>query len=71
MAWSSLLLALLNIVVLWGVAGGRRWGWLLGLLSQLPWTIYDLWSRQPGFLLLTVIYVPIYWRGHRGTRRQR
>ena len=61
----SALLALLNLASAAPIAERHRAGWLVALAAQIPWTWYDLRTRQPGFLLLTLIYVPVYVRGWR------
>jgi hypothetical protein len=68
LALSSALLALLNLASAALIAERRRTGWLVALAAQIPWTWYDLWTRQIGFLLLTLIYVPVYVRGWRKAR---
>ena len=60
---ASALLALLNLAGAALIADRRRVGWLVALGAQIPWTWYDVWTRQFGFLLLTLIYVPVYLRG--------
>jgi hypothetical protein len=62
------LLSLLNLASAALIADRRRAGWLVALAAQIPWTCYDLWTRQPGFLLLTLFYVPVYLRGWRRSR---
>ena len=68
LALGSVMLALLNLASAALIAERRRAGWLVALAAQIPWTWYDLWTRQPGFLLLTLIYVPVYMRGWRKAR---
>lgn len=68
LALGSVLLSLLNIASAALIAERRRAGWLVALAAQIPWTWYDLWTRQLGFLLLTLIYVPVYLRGWRKAR---
>ena len=68
LALGSALLSLLNIASAALIAERRRAGWLVALAAQIPWTWYDLWTRQIGFLLLTLIYVPVYLRGWRKAR---
>ena len=68
LALGSVLLSLLNIASAALIAERRRAGWLVALAAQIPWTWYDLWTRQLGFLLLTFIYVPVYVRGWRKAR---
>lgn len=62
-------LAVVNLGVQWLVAHHKPWGWLVGIAAQVPWTVYDIASRQYGFLLLTVVGVPIYLRGWRNFRK--
>ena len=68
LALGSVLLSLLNLASAALIAERRRAGWLVALAAQIPWTWYDLWTRQLGFLLLTFIYVPVYVRGWRKAR---
>ena len=68
LALGSVLLSLLNLASAALIAERRRAGWLVALAAQIPWTCYDLWTRQPGFLLLTLFYVPVYLRGWRRSR---
>lgn len=68
LALGSVLLSLLNLASAALIAERRRTGWLVALAAQIPWTWYDLWTRQPGFLLLTLFYVPVYLRGWRRSR---
>jgi hypothetical protein len=69
LAFGSVLLSLLNLASAALIAERRRTGWLVALAAQLPWTWYDLWTRQFGFLMLTIFYVPVYVRGWRKARR--
>lgn len=68
LALGSVLLSLLNLASAALIAERHRAGWLVALAAQIPWTRYDLWTRQLGFLLLTFIYVPVYVRGWRKAR---
>ena len=65
LALGSVLLSLLNLASAALLAERRRLGWLVALSAQLPWTWYDVWTRQFGFLMLTIFYVPVYVRGWR------
>jgi hypothetical protein len=65
MAAGSAVLAVLNLAAMVLIAERRRAGWLVALGSQVPWTIYDVATRQYGFLLLSAVYVPVYLRGWR------
>lgn len=67
----SVLLALLNLASAALIADRRRVGWLVALGAQIPWTWYDVWTRQFGFLLLTLLYVPVGMRGWRKARHHR
>jgi hypothetical protein len=69
LALGSVLLSLLNLASAALIAERRRTGWLVALAAQLPWTWYDLWTRQFGFLMLTIFYAPIYVRGWRKAPR--
>lgn len=65
LALGSVLLSLLNLGSAALIAENRRAGWIVAIAAQVPWTWYDLWTRQLGFLLLSAIYVPVYLRGWR------
>ena len=69
LAVASVLLALLNLISSALIAERCRAGWLVALAAQLPWSWYDLRTGQLGFLLLTLVYVPVYVRGWRTARR--
>jgi hypothetical protein len=69
LAFASVLLALLNLTSAALIAERCRAGWLVALAAQLPWSWYDLRTGQLGFLLLTLVYVPVYVRGWRTARR--
>lgn len=69
LAVASVALALLNLTSAALIAEGRRVGWLVALAAQVPWSWYDLRTGQIGFLLLTLVYVPVYVRGWRSVRR--
>ena len=69
LALGSVLLSLLNLASAALIAERRRTGWLVALAAPLPWTWYDLWTRQFGFLMLTIFYVPVYVRGWRKAPR--
>lgn len=68
LALGSVLLSLLNLASAALIAEHRRAGWLVALVAQIPWVLYDVWTRQVGFLLLTLVYVPVYLRGWRRER---
>lgn len=68
LALGSVLLSLLNLASAALIAEHRRAGWLVAIATQIPWTWYDVWTRQLGFLLLTLVYVPVYVRGWRRAR---
>jgi hypothetical protein len=69
LAVASALLALLNLASATLIAERCRAGWLVALAAQVPWSWYDLRTGQLGFLLLTLVYVPVYVRGWRTARR--
>jgi len=65
----SYALAAVNLGVQWLVAHHRSYGWLLGIAAQIPWTVYDLATHQPGFLLMSAAAIPIDLRGWRNFRK--
>jgi uncharacterized MAPEG superfamily protein len=69
LAVASVLLALLNLLSATLIAERCRVGWLVALAAQVPWTWYDIRTGQIGFLLLTLVYVPVYVRGWRTARQ--
>jgi membrane protein implicated in regulation of membrane protease activity len=69
LAVASVLLALLNLTSATLIAERCRAGWLVALAAQVPWSWYDLRTGQLGFLLFTLVYVPVYVRGWRAARR--
>lgn len=60
-------LGLLNVTAMYLALHRRRaWAAGLSLLLQVPWTIYDLATRQYGFLLISLGSVatcaPLLWK---------
>jgi hypothetical protein len=48
----------------------RPFGWKVAIAAQFAWILYDVDTRQYGFLLLTAVTVPVYWRGWLAFRRR-
>lgn len=60
MTGASVVLGFLNVVVMWLAFRGHRKLAAIGcLLIQVPWTFYDIATRQYGFLLITAFSVLI------------
>ena len=66
----SLVLALVNLTVMWLLSRKKPAGWLVAIAVQVLWIPYDLWSHQAGFLLITAACMPVYVRGWRDWRRR-
>lgn len=65
--WSALLTAVfLASLVL--VSRHNPWGWVLGLLDELLWTVYAILTRQWPFIISAVIYGAICVRNLRTSR---
>lgn len=58
----SVILGLLNVLGMYLMRYRWRWGCYLGIGIQVPWTVYDILTRQYGFLLITIVAVPVYVR---------
>lgn len=65
----SAVLALLNLTAQFLIARHKAWGWLVSLGAQVPWTVFDLATRQYGFLLISAVSVPVYVHGWQRFRR--
>lgn len=65
----SVVLAAVNLTVMALLARSVPAGWLLGLAMQAIGVPYDIWSRQYGFVAVTVVTVPVYVKGWRNFRR--
>jgi hypothetical protein len=66
--YGSFGLAALNLTVQLLIARKKAYGWLVALGAQIPWTAYDIATRQYGWLILSVVYVPVYIHGWRQFR---
>ena len=67
----SIVLATLNLTVMALLARKIAAGWLIGLGEMVIGVPYDIWSRQYGFVAVTVVTVPVYVKGGRNFRRNR
>jgi hypothetical protein len=65
---TSLLLSLGSVGGTWLIARGIRAGWLLMLLYQAPVSVYDVATRQYGFLLISALGGWAYFHGWRLSR---
>lgn len=41
---------------------GRKlwWAWLIGIATEILWSIYSIQTSQPGFLVFAIVYAVIY-----------
>lgn len=69
LTYGSLALAAVNITVTLLIGHGKPYGWLAAIAIQIPWSVYDVATRQWGFLLITAVTVPTYLREYRHRRR--
>lgn len=67
----SIILASLNLTVMWLLARSIPAGWLIGLGEMVIGVPYDIWSRQYGFVAVTAVTVPVYVKGWLNFRRNR
>jgi hypothetical protein len=68
LAAGSTVLAAVTLLSMWLIGRRLAVGWLVAIGAQFLWVPYDLWSHQPGFLLITLASVPVYMRGWRNFR---
>jgi hypothetical protein len=64
----SLLLSLGSVGGTWLIARGIRAAWLFMLLFQAPLSVYDVATRQYGFLLISTLGGWAYFHGWRKAR---
>lgn len=64
----SVILATMMLVGTAAIVHGQRNGWLYLCLMQLPATVYDVLTRQWGFILTGLVGAVLYWRGWRRRR---
>ena len=57
----SYLLAALGLLSLYVGGQGKRWGWVLGILSQFVWAGYAVATNQLGFLVSACAYAAVYF----------
>lgn len=61
----NVLLVVCAVVMLWTVGNGKRWGWLVGVASEIPWFILAVWVwRSWGVVLLCFLYGGLYGRNY-------
>jgi hypothetical protein len=65
---TSLMLSLGSVGGTWLIARGIRAGWLFMLLFQAPVSVYDVATRQYGFLLISALGGWAYFHGWRLAR---
>ena len=65
---TSLLLSLASVSGTWVIARGIRAGWLCMLLFQAPLSVYDVATRQYGFLMISALGGWAYFHGWRLAR---
>lgn len=69
MIW-SFALAAIGIFGLWLAGKEVRAGWLIGLVAQVLWIIYALFTRQYGFILSSLGYAFVYFKNARAFERK-
>ena len=67
---TSLLLSLGSVSGTWVIARGIPGGWLFMLLFQAPLSVYDVATRQYGFLMISALGGWAYFHGWRMARNQ-
>jgi hypothetical protein len=61
-SWWLFLTSIASIVLTWMIGDGKHWAWLpLGALN-VPWSIYGIVTRQPGFIALGILYLVVQSR---------
>lgn len=74
LAAGSTALAVLALASMWLLARKHPAGWLIAIAAQALWVPYDVATSQFGFLLITLVSVPVYvrgWRSFQADRRTR
>jgi hypothetical protein len=72
LGFGSAVLAAANLASAAAVTQGGRWrraSFAFSAAMQVPWTYYDVATQQWGFLVLTVVCIPVYARGWFRERR--
>lgn len=62
---ASSALAVAGLFGTWLISRKHLIGWLYLVAFQFPAGAYDIWTRQYGFVLTTIIGAHIYWQGWR------
>ena len=66
----SVVLALVTFIQLQLLSRKHPAGWLVLIGNQCAATVYDLLTRQYGFILITAFSVPVAVRGYRRFRSE-
>jgi hypothetical protein len=52
----SYVISIFSLISLWLVGNKNKWGWVVGILNQILWTIYAIRLQQWGLLIGVVAY---------------
>ncbi len=58
-------LSVIGISGVWLTGDKNRLGWLLGILYQVLWIVYALFTGQYLFILVCLVYIWVYVSAHR------
>jgi hypothetical protein len=67
--YGSWCLAPFGLLGMYVVGLKKRWGWMLGMTTQVLWATYAVGTAQYGFLLGTCAYFAVYLKNWLGWRR--
>ncbi len=56
----SIALGLANVATMLGVTRWPRSTYWAAIAIQVPWIVYDMTTRQYGFLIISAVAVPAY-----------
>jgi predicted membrane metal-binding protein len=66
--YGSAVLAVVSLASMWLISRKQASGWAVAIAAQALWVPYDVLTHQLPFIAVTVVSVPVYFRGWRRFR---
>lgn len=63
MIFWSFVLAGIGVIGIWLIGDGHRIGYIYGIIAQIAWAIYSIFTHQYGFIVTCVALGYVYARG--------
>lgn len=60
MEWWSWILTLFGVSAMYMAGKNNKWGWVLGIFSQVLWIAFAIVTYQYGFIIASLLYGSVY-----------